>query len=403
MSDARNRRVSSATLKGDIWLLAFSQNFQAAGAIFLSFAIVLYGAQASDTIGVGAVLATRTLPTTFVAMVGGVFADRYKKVSIASICTFSVALMTAAMALVIPRYGLGALTQLISFFSGVVSALGAPSLYALLPEVVENSSNLKANGIVRSFRNAAMAIFPTFATFISLRYGVSSVIWCSSAFTALSALCVSRIGVTVSGHRSESIAVNFSGLPKLLIRYTWVMVCVPLWGMFLAVQSGAAEVTQPLWVIQNSSASAWSTMVTSMSIGYICGSITVGRFKTKYLISGSFLFGSLAGIQLLIVPLTSSLLVWVIISAVAGFSLEISGALWGSALQTRVHGDEIGKISSFDYALSFGLIPVGYALYGLVSDPSTMEFVLLFSGIVLLFTGVVGCAATLRVDRAASS
>ncbi|WP_196716728.1 hypothetical protein [Actinomyces trachealis] len=80
----------------------------------------------------------------------------------------------------------------------------------------------------------------------------------------------------------------------------------------------------------------------------------------------------------------------------------MSGALWGSALQTRVSKDEIGRASSFDYAASFGLIPLGYAVFGLLSGGATAGVLIALVGLSLMCAGVGGGFMAQQIDRTAA-
>lgn len=389
---------------GAVWLLAVAQGAQAAGLQLLTVALALYGARESDPLGLGMTLAARTLPTLFLALVGGIFADRWNKGRISAVCLTGTAGSTALVAVALPLCGLGWQVQAVSLVSGLISAVGAPALYALLPSIVDDDENIKANGIVRASRNLASAVGPVLAVVLARHVGVVAPVWASAALGLVAAGLVSCLPVPDTGGGQSgpgSVLADLRGIGNVLARNRWLVWTVPFWSVFLAVQAGAADVVQPIWVIDRGGDVAWSFMSSSMTLGYVIGSLIAVRVRTRWLVSGSMTLGALGGMQLIASGLCGHTWQWCAASFITGMGLELSGVLWGSALQTRVSKDEIGRAASFDYAASFGLIPIGYAVFGLVSGGTEAGLLLAAVGLSLACAGACGGFAAQRVDRAA--
>ncbi|NMM94824.1 MFS transporter [Bifidobacterium sp. DSM 109957] len=367
--------------------------------------LVFAGAEQSDGMGLAITLALRTLPTMILAFVGGVFADRWSRKHIAIVSLACVACTYVVDALLIGPYGLGWQVQALSLLAGFASALGAPALYALLPSIVDADDIVHGNGVVRTLRNAGSIIGPLLAAGIANWLSSAALFLCSGAVEAAAALCL--LGLRMRDERvdehdgsEESIGSSLLAIPQVFATYHWLAVGVVFWALFLGVQSGAADVLLPLYVVDGHGKAAWSLMTAVLSLGYITGSIVVLRYGMKrWLLTGSVLWSLLAAVQLVVVALWNNYVVWIIVTFLAGMGLEISGALWGSVLQSRVDQAHMGRVSSIDYALSFGCIPFAYALYGLLVR-SSMPVVMAVSAIVMAVAGVCVVPLTLAEDRA---
>lgn len=78
--------------------------------------------------------------------------------------------------------------------------------------------------------------------------------------------------------------------------------------------------------------------------------------------------------------------------------MELSGVFWGTFIQTSVDEEYLGRVSSLDYAASFGLVPVGYAIYGVLGNSGGNNGLILvlsagillgFSLLMLIIVGIV--------------
>ncbi|MDO4631176.1 MAG: hypothetical protein Q4A82_02680 [Corynebacterium sp.] len=105
----------------------------------------------------------------------------------------------------------------------------------------------------------------------------------------------------------------------------------------------------------------------------------------------SFFAFALAALPLLAVGMGLSYWLLLVAAVVAGFVSEVSGSLWGSALQTKVRSDEIGRVSSIDYTFSFGVIPVAYVAYGFLGQHGSQQVILIASAGVIVVASL--CAA----------
>ena len=50
------------------------------------------------------------------------------------------------------------------------------------------------------------------------------------------------------------------------------------------------------------------------------------------------------------------------------FTIVIANTLWETVLQSEVPGDVLSRVSSYDWAISIVFMPIGFALWGPLSD-----------------------------------
>ncbi|VEI13487.1 MFS transporter [Trueperella bialowiezensis] len=380
-------------------LLAWAQGFQALAGVLLTLALAFYGAANSDAMGLGLSLAARTLPTLLVALIGGAAADRWNRTKIAAGSVALGAIANAGLAIVIPLSGLDWKAQSLSLIAGFASAIGAPSLYALLPSIVGNDELVKGNAVVRTFRNTASALGPGLGAAVASLASFQFVLWAIVVCNALACVLLSQIKVASRAVKPTSFRRELAGLGSVLSENRWLLFAVPFWGLFLAIQSGAADVTQPLHVMDRHGTGVWSIMLTAMTIGYITGSLIAIKMKPRRLFTWSVVFGAFSISQLLASAHSGSTLVLICTSFVTGLGFEISGVLWGAALQSRVPEEHMGRAASFDYAISFGLTPIAYAAFGFFPIADAIP-VLTLSAAVLGGLTVAGVFIGLILDAA---
>ena len=403
----------SAPMGRDVRGLALAQGAQATAGAMFSAGLVFAGADDGDGLGLALNLLLRTLPTMLLAFVGGALADRWPRKRIAGIAVAVIAASYGVGALLVGPYGLGWPVQILSLVGGFASALGAPALYALLPSLVERDGIVHANGLVRTCRNAGSILGPLAAAAIANAWSVSLLWACAAVVELLAAAMLVGLRVPPVMHADDGddgedsddggMLADLAAIPGVFARYRWLAVGVAFWAVYLAVQAGAADVTMPLAVAGGHGKTLWSVMTAVMSVGYVSGSLIVLRSHIhRWLLTGSVLWSVLAAVQLLVVGVCGSTVAWIVASFLAGLGLEISGALWGSVLQSRVSQAYMGRVSSIDYAFSFGCIPVGYAVYGLF-DQTAWHMVLTVSAVVMAVAAAYVVPFLVAEDRKAQA
>lgn len=396
------------------WYLVVGQALQSLALSALSLGLIFVGVEESNPTGIGLVLAARTLPTMVLSLLGGVAADKYNRVRLASITLVVSGFLHLVLAFSLTTYGLGWQVYAISLATGLISAFGAPSLYALLPQIVPAEHNVRANAIARGSRNVMSVIGPLLVGILVPLFGTDFLFYLVAALIVIAGICISQIRdittnspTTEAGDNDDDVngtaeskhtAVTISNLRH---KYPWFIFSITSWSILLFLESGATAVTLPFTFLETGTSSQWTLTLSATSLGYIAGAAYLLRFPLKRnILSLSFLVFPLAILPLVAVASDTSFYVILFACFLAGIGLELSGSLWGSVLQTRISQSEIGRISSLDYAFSFGLIPLAYIGYGALSAAYSGHTILVGSTIVVVLISLM--AAWKNRDTSAS-
>ncbi|MDP9800581.1 MFS family permease [Arcanobacterium wilhelmae] len=381
-----------------LFRLAWAQGLSALAGTFLMLALVFYGAQEANVTGLGLLFAAKAAPTLVIALIGGVLADSWSRVKIASGSMATIGVVNVVLAYMLPIFGLSWQVQLLVLVSGFATAVGAPSLYALLPAVVAEEELVRGNAVVRSFRNVGNVVGPGIAVVIAHVVSFQAIILITAFLNVVSALLIARINPVMATRQSHSSSTDWQSVWEVLRQNRWLFFAVPFWGVFIAIHAGAADVTQSIHVVGQMGSGTWSIMMTTMSIGYILGSLVSLKLKVRSLFTTSVLFASLSILQLLASGFSDSVFVLGGASLLTGIGFEISGVLWGASLQSRVPDEQMGRASSFDYAVSFGLTPAGYVIFGFFSISIAVPVLAISSCILALLTAIGVCVG-IKLDR----
>ena len=390
--------ASRSGLPRALHVVAASQVLRSTSTIFFAMAVTFSGVQSSDLSGLGLTLAAQGLPTLVLALLGGVAADRWNKVRLVQTTGVVITAATAAVGVLLWGGGLGWPVQILALVCGTATALGAPSLYTLVAHLVPEQDNLRANAEVRSCRNAAGVVGPPVAAALAGYMGNGALALVSAGCMLASVALMGLVRIDARAQSRSSLLADLTGLRGVLTRNRAILGFTVLWALFLAVEAGASSVLQPAVVLAVHDPSAWSMMASAGAVGYVVGSLISLRLRTGLLISLSFLAAGAAGARLVAVAVSDSLVCWYAMAFLAGIALEISGVLWGSALQTRVDTKELGRVSSVDYALSFGLRPVGLAVVGLVASAPHVRQMLGAAGAGLTVLALLAAAGAVAAD-----
>lgn len=399
-----------------VWALAAAHFLMALATALFNLYLVIHFVSETDYSSLGFVLAARTLPILLVALWGGMLADRFNRAKIATGSLLVAGVLNLATVAVIDTGTLLAVAATLSFLSGLASALGAPALYALLPQIAGESSLQAANGLVRGSRNFATILSPVLFAGINListaiagyLAGISALLAAAVLFTALVRQTVptktgpvptaetdtasdantdtASAGETTStgadtapagaeaGERGSApktaLKKQAANYLRMLGRYPALMLTIVFWLCFLPVQAALTNTVLPAEIIAVYDESAWFTIAALLSCGYLLGSVLTGLYEIspRLLLPLSVLFFAAPTVQILLYLWNSAYLLLAISAVLVGLFLELSGVCWGTYLQGTVSEADMGRVSSLDYAASFGLLPVGYAVAGVAME-----------------------------------
>ncbi|MEO8273512.1 MAG: MFS transporter [Chloroflexota bacterium] len=332
-----------------------------------------------------------SIPNVLLVLVGGVFADRYdrRRLMVAADLVRAAALGGIALLSatgVIEIWHIAALV----IFVGAGDAFFNPASTAFLPDLVPDEELPAANAFAGMYRPIMVRMIgPALAGLVVAALGPAPAFAVDAGSFLVSAVAIWSIR-TRPHHRSavdRSVRAAIAEIGEGF-RYTrsqpWIWATL-LSAMFsLLVFVGPVEVLVP-FVIKNRLAlgpEALGLIFAVGGVGSLVMSVLIGvrglparRVTVMYI---GFALG--VGATALYGAMTS---LWqaLIISFVLQASFMLGQVIWTTMLQQLVPRHLLGRVSSLDWLMSLGLVPISYALTGPVSSVLGPDMTLIVAGL----------------------
>ena len=115
-------------------------------------------------------------------------------------------------------------------------------------------------------------------------------------------------------------------------------------------------------------AAAWGAILTAGGIGGAVGGVVALRWRpSRPLVASHLVVLGMAG-YLLLFALTLPTVALVLGAFAAYVSIIVANTLWETVLQSEIPQDVLSRVSSYDWAVSLVFMPIGFALWGPISD-----------------------------------
>jgi DHA3 family tetracycline resistance protein-like MFS transporter len=332
-----------------------------------------------------------SIPNVLLVLVGGVFADRYdrRKLMVAADLVRAAALGAIALLSASGDLELWQIAGLVVFV-GAGDAFFNPASTALLPDVVPDEDLPAANAVAGIYRPIMVRMVgPALAGLVVAGVGPAPAFAVDAASFVLSAVAIWSIRTrpaarAVVSHSVRSTVAEISEGVAYARRTPWIWATL-LSAMFsLLVFIGPVEVLVP-FVIKNKlllGPEALGLIFATGGIGSLVTSVLIGIFGlprrrvTVMYIAWAFGVGATA-----LYGAMSSIWQALVISFMLQASFMLGQVIWTTMLQQLVPRALLGRISSLDWLMSIGLVPVSYALTGPVSGALGPDVTLIAAGL----------------------
>jgi predicted MFS family arabinose efflux permease len=264
----------------------------------------------------------------------------------------------------------------LSALYGVGSASFAPALNGLIPQTVPPGDLQKANALLALTRSVANVTGPALAGLIVALVGSGEAIAVDAATFAVSALCLVRLpGVPgAPGPAEEGALAQIRAGWREVASRTW------LWRGLLAMSAyhvfvlPAVYVLGPVLADRNlDGASSWAFIVAAFGVGSIIGNVIALRAPVRRPILVAACALVVGATQAAIIGSGLGTLGIGALEAVAGVAVALFFTFWDMSLQEQVPAGAVARVSSYDFAVSVGLMPLGLALAGPIADALGLE------------------------------
>jgi H+ antiporter protein len=346
-------------------------------------------------------------------LVGGIVADRLPRRQVMLTADIVRAAVVAIVAILALTEGLEIwMLGLAGFVVGAGESFFIPSYTGLVPHLVPEEQILAANGLEGTLRPLAeFAAGPALGGIAVAALSPGAAIMFDAATFAVSAACLLAIRTQGTAEREPGEAGVGQAIADLreggrYVRRTpwlWTTLLFALIAVLFLI--GPIDVLIPFAVSDrlDAGAGAYGTLLAAFGVGSAAGALLIasrpfpGRYLTVMLLVWGF-----GALPIAAIGIANQLWVMVIAMVIVGVTSGIGDVIWGTLLQRRVPDELRGRVSSLDFFVSLGLLPISMVLAGPAADAFGITTVFIVAGLVPAVLGPLALiAGRLRADEAA--
>jgi MFS family permease len=310
-----------------------------------------------------------TIPMIAFLLPAGVLSDRLDRRSLMLCADFARAIVVAALAVL-------ALTGLLTFWEllvivalyGVGTAFFTPAFEAIVPDIVPAPDLAAANSLDQFVRPIALRLAgPALGGALVAGVGTGTAFAVDAATFVASAVAVFLMRPPAHP-RSEHVDSSFSAVKEGL---QFVRSRVWLWGTLLSAAiaylafMGPAEVLLP-YIVKNelhASAGDLGLVFAAGGVGAIGAALIMGQ-RGHPGRDMTFMYATWTLATLAVAGYGLATASWQLMVACLLFNaLETAGTIiWATVKQRHVPASMLGRVSSLDWMISIGLLPLSFAL-----------------------------------------
>jgi MFS family permease len=306
------------------------------------------------------------------ALLGGVLADR---VSQRRILQAVAAVQVAGAALVAAASLTGTLRPaelvVVAAVIGMAGGLAFPAYAALLPRVVPAEELQAVNGLEGVLRPVVLyAVGPALAGAVVAAAGPGVALLAVTAASGASLACacaIPAVAAPAEDARPTGMLTDLREGFRYMLTTRWLLVTIVFACLMVLVVLGPLEVLVPFAVKDRAGGGPGehALVLAVYGIGGAAGSFAAGSLRTprRYLTT-MIVMWSLASLPLAVFGLATALWPMVLAAFVVGAVFSAPQVIWETLLQRRVPARLLGRVSSLDFFVSLGLMPVSMALAG---------------------------------------
>jgi MFS family permease len=362
------------------------------GAFLVAMAWQVYALSNAPT-ALAMVGIAMTLPTIACLLLGGVVSDRFdrRRVILATDVVRGAAVGTIAVLALLGVLQLWQIAVLVALY-GAGTGFFAPAFDAIVPELLPPDELAQANSLDQFVRPLALRLAgPALGGVLvaALGSGSAFALDAASFLASGAALLAMRARPTGSGAAFEAPAASISA--DLRTGFAYVRRHVWLWGTFAAAAiaylafMGPTEVLLP-FVVKNSlhgSAADLGLVLAAGGIGSVACAVVMGQggLPRREI---TFIYVVWTVATLAVAGYGVATAVWqLMLVSVAFNALETAGTIvWATVKQRNVPASLLGRVSSLDWLISIGLLPLSLALTGPLSGAIGVRSTLIAAGLV---------------------
>ncbi|MEU0568768.1 MFS transporter [Nonomuraea sp. NPDC005983] len=357
--------------------LLFSQIASVVGeqvfAVAITVSVLNAGGDAST---LGLVLAVRGVALVIFLPVGGVWSDRIPRRRIMLAAYGVQAMMAAGLALASTLSFWAAAAAV--FVSGVAEAFVRPAFNAILRGVLAEDERVSGRSLISVSVRTGIMLGPALCVALVAVAGTRSAYVVTAVVFLVSAVLFWRVKEPAwSPAPRASFASDIATGVAEARRRPWVLAILLFSTVSLMFVLAPTQVLLPVVSTAHfGSPAVYGVALTCYGIGGLAGGLLTMAWRPRAVGVVAMVSMALYAAAPLSLLLSGSALPIFVCFAVAGAGVEMYAIQWEVALQREIPDHLIGRITSFAWLCSFGLMPFGQALTGPLAELTSTGVVL---------------------------
>ncbi|MDF2556339.1 MAG: transporter [Bacillales bacterium] len=336
------------------------------------------------------------LPQMFISLFAGVWADRYDRRKLMTTAFVTNAAASLVLAILFTT-GFDAIWLLFvySVIRSACTGISNPAANALLPSLVPSEDLIKINGLNGTIFSVIQLLSPVFGGLLLGLFPIGPIFFTCVVTTILSIAVLFKVKLppVVEKHESEQKSVlhdlkmGFVYVKEHLFVKTILIFYAFL--MFLIVPSSSLS---PLQIKRSFDGGITELTIIEVAfgVGAVIGGMLLsftGGFKNR--IRSISITSMLFGVYSLLLGSVGNFLVYCIIMVILGMTVPFYSSPTVTTIQQSVESDKLGRVMSFYGIIASAAIPVGMMVFGPLADIVKIEYLMLGSGVALIFVGAM--------------
>ena len=337
---------------------------------------------------------------------GGILADRYNKIKLASLLIFIDGSLTLIAGILFLNGTITVAVALVLLaITNLASALRSPSLSSLLPLILKEESYQKGNatmGLASSFANLISFALAGIVTSI-VGVGWTLIIGASFLFIAIAAILMVKEPVVLSDKPKEKLASEqekpnsgFTEGLRVIIQNPLLLSVSLATTVLNLVASPMNALMAPYALDLNAGASGFGYLVAAIVVGEIIGLAVINILDWEKALSTLVIGTVIMGLGIMSLAVTKTLLIAMFILMLVGLALSIVNVKIQTIFQTNIDKEVIGRAYGVSTALTSGAQPIGYALTGALLASIGFYKIFFISGSLVTLLALIWLAPATR-------
>jgi MFS family permease len=377
-------------------------------AVAIAFAVLAIG----DATDLGIVLAASGIPFALFAIAGGVLSDRVgrRRTMIASDVIRTICQAVVATLLLTGSAEVWMLVVLSAVY-GACAAIFMPALMGLIPQTVPPDRLQEGNALLGFTRSMANVAGPAVAGVVIALGGPGEVIAIDALTFAVSAACLIALRPAPApagdGHDDdEGFVVRLRAGWREVRARPWLTGGLGAMAAYHVFVLPAVFVLGPVLAQRElDGASSWAAIVACWGIGTAAGNLLALRvpIRRPVLLAAIALVG--ASTQGVIIGSGLGTAGIAALEVLAGVASSLFFTLWDTSIQEQVPAHAVSRVSSYDFSVSLGLMPLGMAVAGPIAATAGLHATLVGLGVLGMLAALAWLAVpdVRRVRRASAT